>query len=406
MTPDCHLVSLELKNGKERWRQTICDLDRYYYASAAPVIVGNHVIVGVSGDDLDIPGYVESHDPVTGALQWRWYVVPQKKGDPGLETWPNEEMAKHGGGMTWQPPTYDPELNLIYVTTGNPQPVVAYKNRPGANLFTASHRRAESRRREDAVVFPGVAARHARLGRDADAGAVRRRVQRASRASCWRRRRATASSSCSIAPTARRSCRPTTSSTNWSKGFDEKGQPIPDPAKDPQIDGALVTPNQGGATNWPPPSFSPKTGLFYVSAAQAYSVWYIYDAGDNPQGWGGTDRGGWQQNMLQAIDYKTGKVRWSHKWEGGGFSGLLSTAGNVLFSGDGSSGNFVALNATTGDPLWHAGVRTSVTNGPITYTLDGLQYVMVARGGYAVGVRDERVSGSLRLKAEAHQRYS
>ena len=131
-------MSLELKNGKERWRQTICDLDRYYYASAAPVIVGNHVIVGVSGDDLDIPGYVESHDPETGALQWRWYVVPQKKGDPGFETWPNEDMAKHGGGMTWQPPTYDPELNLIYVTTGNPQPVVAYKNRPGANLFTAS----------------------------------------------------------------------------------------------------------------------------------------------------------------------------------------------------------------------------------------------------------------------------
>jgi len=84
--------------------------------------------------------------------------------------------------------------------------------------------------------------------------------------------------------------------------------------------------------------------------------------------------------MVQAIDYRTGKVRWSHTWEGGGFSGLLSTAGNVLFSGDGSSANFVALNATTGDPLWHAGVRTAVTNGPITYTLDGLQYVMVGAG--------------------------
>ena len=92
----------------------------------------------MSGDDLDIPGYLEAHDPETGELQWRWYVVPQKKGDPGSETWPNEDAMKHGGGMTWQPITYDPELNLIYVTTGNPQPVIAHKNRPGDNLFTAS----------------------------------------------------------------------------------------------------------------------------------------------------------------------------------------------------------------------------------------------------------------------------
>ena len=132
--------------------------------------------------------------------------------------------------------------------------------------------------------------------------------------------------------------------TNWSKGFDERGQPIPDPAKDPQIDGSLVTPNQGGATNWPPPTFSPKTGLFYVSAAQAYSVWYIYDAGDNPQGWGGTDRGGWQQNMLQAIDYKTGKVRWSHKWEGGCRASEPRRATSSSRATV-SSGNFVALNA-------------------------------------------------------------
>ena len=167
------------------------------------------------------------------------------------------------------------------------------------------------------------------------------------------------------------------------EGLDEKGQPIPDPAKDPQIAGALVSPNQGGATNWPPPSFSPRTGLFYVSAAHAYSVWYIYDAGDNPQGWGGTDRGGWQQNMVQAIDYKTGKVRWSHKWEGGGFSGLLSTAGNVLFSGDGSSGNFVALNATTGDPLWQAGIRRRSKRAIHTRWTDCS--MMVAAGDNAMG---------------------
>ena len=379
VTPDCNLLSLDIKNGKERWHQSICDIDQYYYASAAPVIVGNHVIVGVSGDDLDIPGYVESHEAVSGALQWRWYVVPMKKGDPGFDSWPNVDMASHGGGMTWQPPTYDPELNLIYVTTGNPQPVIAYKNRPGANLFTASI--VALNPDDGKMKWYFQSSPHDTHDWDATQTPVLFDAEFNGRP---RKLLAQASRNGKFFVLDRADGKALVSSdyvvTNWSKGFDEKGQPIPDPAKDPQIDGALVTPNQGGATNWPPPSFSPKTGLFYVSAAQAYSVWYIYDAGDNPQGWGGTDRGGWSQNMLQAIDYRTGKVRWSHPWEGGGMSGLLSTAGNLLFSGDGSSGNFVALNATTGVPLWHAGVRTSVSNGPITYTLDGLQYVVVGAG--------------------------
>ena len=111
--------------------------------------------------------------------------------------------------------------------------------------------------------------------------------------------------------------------TNWTLGYDEKGQPMPNPEKRPQIAGALVTPNQGGATNWFPPSFSPQTGLFYVNANRAFSVWYIYDASDNPMGWGGTDRGGYsEQPKLTAIDYKTGKIRWSMPRYGGN-SGLL-----------------------------------------------------------------------------------
>jgi alcohol dehydrogenase (cytochrome c) len=167
--------------------------------------------------------------------------------------------------------------------------------------------------------------------------------------------------------------------TNWSKGYDAKGQPIPDPAKMPQIDGALVSPNQGGGTNWQSPSFSPLTGLFYVSAARAFSIYYIYDPSDNPMGWGGTDRGGYAESMIQAIDYKTGKIRWTHAWEGNARSGLLSTAGNVLFAG-GPSQDLVALDATNGRALWHSVLNGTVTNGPITYELDGKQYVVVATG--------------------------
>jgi alcohol dehydrogenase (cytochrome c) len=107
-TPDCTLVSLNIKDGSERWHKQICDLEQFYYGSVAPMVVKNHIIAGVSGDDLDVPGYLQAHDPVTGEMQWRWYAVPQEKGDPGSDTWPNEEAGRHGGGMTWQPVTYDP----------------------------------------------------------------------------------------------------------------------------------------------------------------------------------------------------------------------------------------------------------------------------------------------------------
>jgi alcohol dehydrogenase (cytochrome c) len=167
--------------------------------------------------------------------------------------------------------------------------------------------------------------------------------------------------------------------TNWALGYDDKGQPIPNPEKMPQVAGALVSPDQGGATNWFPPSFSPMTGLFYVSAARAFSVYYLYDPYENPQGWGGTDRGGWSESMIQAIDYKTGKVKWSHKWENNIRTGLLSTAGNLLFAG-GPSSDLVALNATTGDPIWHARLGRAVSNGPTTYELDGTQYLIVGAG--------------------------
>src|SRR5207248_11022557 len=168
------------------------------------------------------------------------------------------------------------------------------------------------------------------------------------------------------------------------KGVDAKGQPIPDPAKMPQLDGALVTPNQGGAANWPPPSYNPDTGLFYVNASRAFSVYYIYDPSEKPEGWGGNDRGGWGEGMLQAIDYKTGKVKWSHPWEEGSRSGLLSTAGKLLFAGDGS-GNLVALDPANGKPPWHATLGGAVTNGPITYELDGTQYLVVAAGDTLFG---------------------
>jgi len=378
-TPDCNLVSLNLKDGKERWHKEICDLEQFYYGSVAPVIVKNHVIVGVSGDDLDIPGYLESHDPVTGDLQWRWYSHPEP-GTPEAATWPSVEAMLHGGGMTWVPGTFDPDLNLYYFGTGNPQPVIAGRGRLGSNLYTeciialnpdtgklawyfqpSPHDTHDWDAVQTPVLFDGT------IG-----GQSRKLLAQASR-NGW------------FFVLDRTNGKNIVSSeyvkTNWAKGVDAKGQPIPNPAKQPQFDGALVSPNQGGGANWPPPSFDPDTGLFYVNASRAFSVYYLYDDDDKPEGWGGNDRGGYSESLLQAIDYQTGKVRWSHKWpgNGGGRSGLLSTAGKLLFAGD-TSNNLVALDPATGTPLWHAGLHTGMTNGPITYELDGIQYLVVGAG--------------------------
>jgi alcohol dehydrogenase (cytochrome c) len=378
-TPDCHLVALNLRDGTRKWDTLICEPERFYYASTAPVVIGHHLMTGVSGDDMDNPGYLDARDPDTGALQWRWYSVPQKRGDPGSETWPNEEVMKHGGGMTWQPVTYDPALRLVFVTTGNPQPVAASRNREGANLFTASivaldvdtgkmawhfqaspHDTHDWDATETAVLFDG----------DID-GRPRRLLAQASRNGYFFvLDRATGQAIVSTEFV----------KTNWSRGHDGKGQPIPDPAKQPQVDGALVSPDQSGATNWQSPSFSPRTGLFYVSASRAFSVWYLYDASDNPAGWGGTDRGGWGEAMIEALDYRTGTVRWSHRWPPGtARAGILTTGGDVLFTS--GAGGIEALDARTGEPLWHSRLGAPVTNAPITYVLDGLQYVTVAASG-------------------------
>jgi len=287
---------------------------------------------------------------------------------------------KHGGGMTWGTTTYDPQLNLIYFGTGNPQPVIAGKGRPGDNLYTESIVAVNP----DTGKFKWAFQSSPHDTHDWDAiqtpvlidgvidGKPRKLLAQASRNGYF---------FVLDRETGKNVVTTTFAKTNWAKGLDAKGQPIPDPAKEPQLDGALVSPNQAGAANWPPPSFSPSTGLFYVNATNAYSVYYIYDNEAKPEGWGGNDRGGHSESMLEGIDYKTGKVKWSHKWEGPGGprNGVLSTAGNLVFASD-MSNNFVALNATTGEPLWHCTLNTGMSNAPISYELDGTQYVVIAAG--------------------------
>jgi acido-empty-quinoprotein group A len=378
-TPDNNLVSLDKNTGRERWAVEIADLKQQYFSTHAPLVVGNHILIGVGGDSLDVPGYLEARDPETGKVQWHWNSEPQP-GEQGSDTWPNKEAMGHGGGMTWMSGTFDPDLNLIYWGTGNPNPVHSGQGRKGDNLWTCSlvalhadtgkmawwfqaspHDTHDWDNVETPVLF------------DAEfEGQPRKLLAQASRNGYFFVLDRTNGKHLVSEPFI---------DINWSKGVDSRGEPIPNPAKEPKTDGTLVAPASGGATNWPPPSFDPATGLFFVNATQSYSVYYLTDTGDRPEGYGGRDSSVWSQSMLKAIDYKTGKIRWSHPFRGEGFGspGILTTAGKLLFTGD-PAGNFIAFDPATGKILWHSKLLAPLNNGAMTYLLDGRQYLVVGAG--------------------------
>ncbi|HEY3940792.1 MAG TPA: acido-empty-quinoprotein group A [Bryobacteraceae bacterium] len=378
-TPDSHLVSLDATTGKERWKVEIADPKLDYTSTVAPVVVGNHIIVGIGGDHLDNPGFLQSRDPETGALQWKWWTTP-RKGEPGIETWPDEYSSAHGTGQTWIPGTYDPELNLYYLGTGNPNPVMAGQSRAGANLFTCSivalnpdtgklvwyyqvspHDVHDWDAGETPVLIDGTID-----------GKPRKLLAQASRNGYFFVLDRTNGKHILT--------RPFIDTLNWAKGLNAEGQPIANVEKYPATDGVLVSPSAGGATNWPPPSFDPATGLMYVGSNRPYSMFYLIDTDPRPEGWGGLDRAaGGDGGALLAIDYKTGNIAWRHDWPSGtGVASMLSTAGKLLFT---SNENYlVAFDTVSGKILWHAGLTANPTGGPITYAVDGKQYVLVAAG--------------------------
>ena len=374
-TPDCNLISLNAKDGKERWRKHIADVKLEYFCAMSPLVVANHVIVGVGGDSLDNPGYLESRSPETGELQWHWNTEPGP-GEPGAETWPNDDARGHGGGMPWMTGTYDPDLHLIYWGTGNPNPVHAGDGRKGDNLWTCSivalnvdtgkmawgyQVSPHDTHDWDAVQTPILF--------DAEfQGRHRKLLAQASRNGFFFVLDRTNGEHLLTAPFIK---------SNWSNGINAKGQPVPDPKKEPSRNGTLVSPSSNGASNWFAPSFNPATGLFYVVASQSYSVFYLTAEG-KAEGFAGRDDFLNYPGTIKAIDYRTGEIRWTHDIGGMG-PGLLTTAGNLIFTGD-SSGHVLALNAATGTTLWHTSVGANQANGAISYELDGKQYAVVGAG--------------------------
>ena len=382
-TPDNYLVSLEAKTGKERWHKLIADVDQGYFSTPAPIVIGNHVLVG-TGNDIDSPGFLKSYDPETGELQWTHYTVPMEKGDPGLDTWKSLDAARHGGAQTWAPGVYDPETKLYIFGTGNPTPAYTTGTRgEGDNLFTCSlialnvdtgkmawyfqtspHDMHDYDSAQTPVLVDGVFN-----------GKMRKMVLTAARNGYFFVVDRVTGEHLLTSKYG--------TLTNWAEGLNQFGGPKRITEKDATVGGSLVSPDSGGTINWQPPAYSPQTELFYVAEKNGYSLFYLTDTDPRgSMGLGGKqeDEVGDGGSYLTAIDYKTGKAAWRHSYygAGGGGGGLLTTAGGLLFAGDGS-GNFMAHDASNGNVLWHTRIG-EVSNPPQTYLLDGRQYVICATG--------------------------
>ena len=370
-TPDAHLIALDANSGKVRWNVEIADAKKGYWSTNAPLVIRNHMLVGVSGDFDNLPGILKSIDPETGKTQWTFYSTPPP------DT-PGSPSGGATGGNMWMTGTYDPELNLAYVGTGNPTPVLNGPMRPGDNPWTCSivalnpdtgqlawgfqaspHDTHDWDAAEVPVLVDGVFN-----------GASRKMLMQASRNGYFFVLDRTNGKSLLTVPFA---------TVNWTMGVDKDGRPAPNPAKEPARDGRLIAPNESGATNYRSPSFDAKTRTFIVSAQDGYGI-YFFKPEHGEYGWAGADYGVWGKAVLRAIDYQTGKVRWNHDLgDGASGAGVLTTESGLTFTGD-TAGNALALRTSDGKTLWHSGTGR-MGNAPITYELDGRQFVLVAGGG-------------------------
>lgn len=380
-TPDNWLIALNASTGKELWRRNYADARKQYFSTSAPLIVRNHVIVGVGGDAMDMPGFLDSFDPTTGELQWTWWSTP-RKGDPALESWPSERASDHGGGMTWMPGTYDPALNLLYWPTGNTNPVFAGQGRPGANLWTESIVALDVDTGKlkwyfqvsphDTHDFDNTTA-PILFDRTVD-GKPERLLAQAARNGFFVTLNRETGKYLVVKPYV---------PLDYSSGLSAEGEPIPIPDKDPSVGGSI---NIVNASNWPAPSYSPKTGLLYVNSVEGKAIYYLTDDSEKPSGYGGTGVGiGRATRVLQAIDPLTGNAVWRHEYPNLNDSpttvgpSILTTASNLLISGDDQK-NVIIYSADKGQILWHHELNANESGGIITYLLDGKQYIVFGAG--------------------------
>ena len=400
---DGNLVALDAKTGKEVWKTPVVDPKLGYTLTMAPLVVKDKVIIGPAGGEYGIRGFLAAFDAHTGKELWRFHTIPGP-GEAGHETWAGDAWQR-GGGSVWLTGSYDPELNLIVQGVGNPGPDWNATVRPGDNLYTTSVIALDADTGTLKWHFQFVP--HDAWDWDAMQtpvmvdgewqGKQRKLLYWAHRNGVFYVLDRTNGKFLSGKPFVK---------VNWLAGFDDNGRPQVQPNSLPTAEGTLIYPGVQGGTNWYSPSYSPRTGLFYLSVwADYYSVYqegaaeYVpgrrFNGGDirqplaynrnttlfpnEQQGYG----------ALKAINPKTGETAWQVKFADLTEGGVLSTAGDVVFTGN-REGYFHAFDARDGKLLWKASLGGYIAAGPVSYSVDGRQYVAVAAGHgmFVFGLRE------------------
>jgi alcohol dehydrogenase (cytochrome c) len=379
MTLDAHLVALTMKDGRVVWDVPLAAASDGFAGTAAPLVVKDKLIVGLAGGEYAIRGFISAIDPETGKEVWRFYTVPGP-GEPGFQSW--SATWDKGGGPAWLTGAYDPDLNLLYWGTGNPNPDFYGGDRIGDNLYTGSLVAIDADTGKlkwhyqftphdehdwDAVEMPVLA--DVTIG-----GRQRKVVMQANRNGFFYVLDRATGEFLVGKPFVK---------TTWAIEIGRDGRPIELPNQRPTREGTMTCPDLYGGTNFNSPSFSPQTGLFYVNARETCMT---YRSAPPPADYKTGDRtmGGSMQFMpgtgaLRAIDPATGQIKWELKHPTPSWGGILTTAGGVVFTGD-NEGFFIAADARTGNELYRYGTGAAIYGPPTTYTVEGRQYVLMPSG--------------------------
>jgi len=381
-TLDAALVALDARTGLPLWEVQVDDTMKGFSFTSAPLAVKDKIIVGITGGEFGLPGYVDAYEPATGKRIWRFNTVPQP-GEFGHDTWAGDSW-KRGGAPGWLTGTYDPDLDVLYWPIGNPGPDSDYTVRKGDNLFSCSVVAldpATGKRKWHYQFTPGDshdwdATEDVLLVDRMYRGQNRKLLLQADRNGMFYvldRNDGKFLSGTAFAH------------QTWNAGFDENGRPKIIPGTDATPEGTVVYPSGGGANNWRSPSYDPASGwmyLVYTDAGQKY-VRQAEEYEIGKQYWGGRGSrvaGEMESSGVMALDVETGEAKWRYKIAQASLGGgVMATGGGVVFA-SAADGNLIALDSHSGKLLWRFQTGGRIAASPMSYSVDGKQYVAVSAG--------------------------
>jgi alcohol dehydrogenase (cytochrome c) len=377
-TLDAHVIALDAKTGAVLWDVAAADYRTGHSFTVAPLAVKGLVVIGVSGGEYGIRGFIDAYDAATGQRKWRFYTVPGP-GEPGHDTWQGDSW-KVGGAPAWNTGTYDPATNQIFWPTGNPSPSNRGAGRAGDNLYSNCLLALDADTGKLNWYFQFT--KHDEHDWDAtqvpimiDAGS-KHLIAQANRNGFFYVLDRVSGKLVSANAYGKQT---------WSDIKDSDGRPLAKKEASPTLQGHTVCPGALGSTNFMPPTYSPQTGTFYVTARDQCDIFSTapqpYEPGHAFYGsaYFPSEESEPYLGFLKAIDPATGQIKGTFQHTSPTWSGVLSTAGGLVFSGD-AEGNFIAFDASTLKPLWHFQMGGAVYAPPIAFAIDGKECIVIASG--------------------------